>query len=81
MVTKKSSSKARVPRKKKGLTAKQEQERERLETLVSQNEERLSSGTTAAGLPLSEKQLETTRQIIKAQQEKLQDLYALMDTA
>jgi hypothetical protein len=80
MVTKKSSSKERAPRKKKGLTAKQEQERERLEILVSQNEERLSNGTTAAGLPLSEKQIETTRQIIKTQQEKLKEIYAITET-
>jgi hypothetical protein len=79
MATKATSSKPRVSRKKKGLTAKQEQERERLETLVSQNEERLSSGTTSAGQPLSEKQVETTRQILKVQKEKLKELYALMD--
>jgi hypothetical protein len=77
MVTR--ATKAKPVRKKKGLTAKQESERERLETLIGQNEERLTAGNTAGGQPLTEKQIETTRQIIRTQRERLQELEALVD--
>jgi hypothetical protein len=64
--------------KKKGLTAKQEAERERLESLIEINENRVASGLAANGEPLTEKQLETTNQIIKAQRDKLLEIEALM---
>lgn len=64
--------------KKKGLTAKQEAERERLESLIELNENRVASGLAANGEPLTDKQLETTNQIIKAQRDKLLEIEALM---
>ncbi len=67
------------PKKKKGLSAKQELERERLENLIESNEERLAKGVAVNGLELTEKQIETTRQIMKTQREKLQELESLID--
>ena len=67
------------PKKKKGLSAKQELERERLEKLIESNEERLAKGVAVNGLELTEKQIETTRQIIKTQREKLLELESLID--
>ena len=64
--------------KKKGLTAKQEAERERLESLIELNENRVASGLAANGEPLTEKQLETTNQIIKTQRDKLLEIEALI---
>jgi phosphate starvation-inducible protein PhoH len=64
--------------KKKGLTVKQEAERERLESLIELNQNRIASGLAANGEPLTEKQLETTKQIIKAQRDKLLEIEALL---
>jgi hypothetical protein len=75
----KTTKAAAKPKKKKGLTAKQEVERERLETLIGRNEERLSKGVAANGVELNQKQIETTRQIIKTQREKLQELDAILE--
>jgi len=79
MATKATKSTARTARKKKGLTAKQEAERLRLEKLIEQNEARLESGVAVNGLPLTEKQIETTREIIRTQREKLNELESLLD--
>jgi hypothetical protein len=73
------ATKSPVKKKKKGLSAKQELERERLEKLIERNEERLTKGVAVNGLELTEKQIETTRLIIKTQREKLLELESLID--
>ena len=77
MATKATKTAAKA-KKKKGLTAKQELERERLENLIERNEERLANGVAVNGAGLTEKQIETTRQIIRTQRDKLQELEALI---
>jgi hypothetical protein len=78
MATKATKAKATTTKKKKGLSAKQEAERERLEALIVLNEARLASNSAAGGQPLTEKQIETTRQIVQTQREKLQEILALL---
>jgi hypothetical protein len=78
MATKATKAKAPTTKKKKGLSVKQEAERERLEALIELNEARLASNSAAGGQPLTEKQIETTRQIVQTQREKLQEILALL---
>jgi len=78
MPTKATKSPAKQ-KKKKGLSAKQELERERLENLIERNEERLAKGVAGNGLELTEKQIETTQQIINTQREKLLELESLIE--
>lgn len=71
-------TKVKTTKKKKGLTAKQEAERERLERQLEVNRDRLGRSVSVTGAALSEKQLDALREIIRVQQEKLDEILALL---
>ncbi|MEO6391160.1 MAG: hypothetical protein ABIP75_04855 [Pyrinomonadaceae bacterium] len=77
MVTKRATTKT-ATKKKKGLTAKQEAERERLDRMLERNRDRQTSNLAVNGQALSEKQQETLKEIIRLQQEKLDEITALL---
>ena len=66
-------------KKKKGLNAKQEAERERLEAAIEKNEARLANGASYNGQQLTPTQIDTTKEILKTQRQKLEELVALIE--
>jgi hypothetical protein len=66
-------------KKKKGLNAKQEAERERLEAAIEKNEARLANGSSYNGQQLTPTQIDTTKEILKTQRQKLEELVALIE--
>jgi hypothetical protein len=76
MVTK--AVKPKAAKKKKGLTARQEIERERLERQLESNQDRLTRNVTVQGVALSDQQQDTLREIIRVQQEKLDEIMAAL---
>ena len=63
-------------KKKRGLSMKNEAERVRLERLIEINEGRLHDALNVKGEPLSDKQQAALREVMRQQQEKLDELLA-----
>ncbi len=63
-------------KKKRGLSVKNEAERVRLERLIEINEGRLHDALNVKGEPLSDKQQAALREVMRQQQEKLDELLA-----